>query len=392
MAPKQYRGTPQRKKKVLPQKGPSIAVSNSKITRDPLRGQTYQDIIFYGDDNALPQRIRYFSAKNAMAGRCLELFADGVAGQGLQTTAKDNIINFVTQESLEDLHRHICPDIAMFSSYAVIVHYGPDGRGEHYELVPAQNVRKRFDGTFAVWDNWGGERSGDPDRGGQPTLYLAFHNNQKLVKEEIKFYESQGYPHPGHCYFAEFWDGAKATYPTPRLNRALLQMSTAWAAWRVQDGLVHGGMTQGRVVYVPGTNGDISGYAKEIDKMTGPDAAGGTLVIQGDGGQGQFKIESLTDSNVDGVLERTITGINREVRVAMGIHPALVEISTGLADTEIELAYKLLNLNTDKARKFVAASLDYLFSNSIYNFTRADFEVLPLDITLTKNNNGNAAN
>lgn len=187
----------------------------------------------YDGDNLYPNKIINFINNSPTATTCLNRYADFIEGNGLHSQALADYVVNRNNETLDDIHRMIAKDKAMFGGFALLVQYDIFARPCAIYHVPFEQARLEepdSDGNVAhvvLHPDW----SGNTTRAGERISVNdenvdrvdVFNPDIEVVRRQIT--DAGGLTqYKGQIYY--YSDAGYMTYPKPSYDAELTDIST----------------------------------------------------------------------------------------------------------------------------------------------------------------------
>jgi hypothetical protein len=360
-----------------------LASIKDRITQD---GRYY----YWGTQDDFPNIIIDSVNDSGTARECVDKLETFIAGGGIQDKAfMETQAN--PNQTWGELDAAINREVSYFDGIPIRVIYNAAGLPARHYLVPIQNIRRRFDGSFVYGDSLG-----------DPTGYRMFSNRdreiipaygthktpdeiRKMIAKQMARYGRQ----IGELLYI-YTPGVGLNYqyyPVPKWSAGLNDINADAALSLHEESQVSNSFKAGVIIQTRPLNKEIkdeAGFTEydyfkaESERFCSPDGSP-ILHIETLNGEASASVTPLNIQHQMDATEKATDRIGRKVCRLFGVPPSIAGFSTAgkLGDNQELVNYmKLFNLTLKKKWDLKTRMYKALFPNiSIENF-----ETKPLDL------------
>lgn len=186
-----------------------------------------------GQDNLYPQQIRWMVQASPTASGCVERFAEFIEGNGLaDINAAEYQCNHIG-ETLDDIHRHVSEDYALYGGFCLHVNYNVLGEICELNWIPFENARlcepddEGYIAKICLHPDWTGKSSRSKKtiqvKQSNCDYIHVFNPRKDVVLSQIEACGGIQYYKGQVLYYG---NNGYNRYPIPRADRVATEMST----------------------------------------------------------------------------------------------------------------------------------------------------------------------
>lgn len=344
----------------------------------------------YGSDNLYPNIVRQIIQASATGSQCCARFAEFIEGNGLRNEENAALIVNRHGETLDDLHRKISNDIAVYNGFAIHVGYNILGEACELEHVPFECCRLSEPDEYGivssvlVHPDW----SGKTMRGGK--VYPVKKENVQTIHKYNPLREvvlSQ----MAACGGAEYYRGqilyfskdGEMQYPISRADSVLTEMSTDEGISNIKYRNVRNNFfPAGMLITKTSQNTDgeyTDGFSDEFEKLQTDTQCVRILEVAIESEEDKPEFVPISGTNYDKEFSVTEESTTARIYRAYSQEPFYcISIGkTGFSGQIVADAFSVYNSSVAPYQRIIERTLSALFRRW-YAPVDPDFSVEPL--------------
>lgn len=340
----------------------------------------------YGEGNLYPQRMLDLILNSPTGGGCVERYQQFLEGNGYNDTDFSEYIVNRGGDTVDDIHRLISRDMALFHGFALHVNYNLACEIVELQYIPFQNCRLEEENDqgqvllIAVHPDWSGRKTRKGKRISvdlnSVTKIHTFNPKKEVVIAQIV--EAGGIEHYKGQVLWFSMDG-KYEYPRPIYDKVVTNLSTDEALDNVKyrnarNNFLMSGMLirkKGAALGIDADGNPIESEDNDRDFARSLDAFQGDMncctimdvTVQADEDVPDFK--SVEGTNFDSKFKCTEESVTSRIYCAFGQEPWLCirNGKLGFSGQVIAEAYEYYNSYTAPQRRALSRAIRSIFTH-----------------------------
>lgn len=365
----------------------------------------------YGIDNLYPQRMLDLILNSPTGGVCVERYQQFIEGNGYNNTDFSEYIVNRSGETVDDIHRLISKDLALYHGFALHVNYNMACQIVELQYIPFQNCRLEEENDegqvllINVHPDWSGRKT---RRGRKLSVDISsvskihtFNPKREVVIAQI--IEAGGIEHYKGQILWVSMDG-KYEYPRPIYDKVVTNLSTDEALDNVKYRNARNNfLMAGMLCRKKGTqlgideNGnpietanDDKDFAQSLDAFQGDMNCCTIMDVTVNADEDFPEFKAVEGTNYDAKFTCTEESVTSRIYSAFGQEPWLCirNGKLGFSGQVISEAYEYYNSYTDPQRRLLSRAIRSIFKHwfEIANKSN-DYLIQPL-VYISNESNG----